>query len=97
MPKRSASMPRRPRHFKLDDTKLPLTEAQFRTSLSAANMVNAARVSAARNRPKLRACWPVAKRGWRTTAPGSTADARRTSPPHARKLDAAFAQLQTGK
>ena len=84
------------KHYKLEDTKLPLTEAQFRTSLSPQNMVEASQglggpqpaevarmLSAEKDR--------VAKdRAWMAASQAKLAEA-------SRKLDETFAQVRAGK
>ena len=84
------------RHFNLTDTKLPLTEVQLRTSLSARNMINESRGLGGPQPAEVARMLAVAKeklaqdRAWVTAAQTKLADA-------SRKLDAAFAQLRTGK
>jgi argininosuccinate lyase len=83
-------------HFKLDDTKLPLTEAQFRNSLSPRNMINESRGLGGPQPAEVARMLATEKerltqdRAWVTAAQTKLAKA-------ARKLDAAFAQLRTEK
>jgi argininosuccinate lyase len=83
-------------HFKLDDTKLPLTEAQFRNSLSPRNMINESRGLGGPQPAEVARMLATEKerltqdRAWVTAAQTKLAAA-------ARKLDAAFAQLRTEK
>jgi argininosuccinate lyase len=82
--------------FKLDNAMLPLTEAQFRTSLTAQNMVTASQGLGGPQPAEVARLLAAEKdrlaqdRGWLDATRGKLADA-------SRKLDAAFAQLRTAK
>jgi argininosuccinate lyase len=82
--------------FNLTDAKLPLSEAQFRTSLTAQNMVAASRGLGGPQPAEVVRMLASEKMklaqdgGWLDAARGNLTDA-------SRKLDAAFAQLREGK
>jgi argininosuccinate lyase len=81
--------------FKLDNTALPLTEAQFRTALTAQNMVNASQGIGGPQPAEVARMLDEAKakltqdRAWLDGSQDKLTTA-------SRKLDAAFAQLQAG-
>jgi argininosuccinate lyase len=84
------------KQYQLEDTKLPLTEVQFRTSLSPQNMVNASRGLGGPQPAEIVRMLAAEKeklaqdRAWVTTAQRKLDDA-------SRKLDETFAQLRAAK